>query len=180
MNNKKFEYNSKDRPFLSRDIKYRLIFLLLCLAVFVWQMALILSSNKAELSTLQIVVSILTMILSMLLILTCLLYISKSVTALQSIKKKGRAVGSVLLLVKTDKSSFVKLYQKLSNILAFVISLVLISVTTYAVLQIIYLSSYSFYLPLIYLIAVSGFLSVYHIKYEISLLNNVSAYNSIY
>lgn len=179
MNSKKFEYNSKDRPFLIKDIRYRIMFIVLCLLVFIWQMVIILTHTKSDISKLAIIFGIITMILSVLLILSNLLYVSKSITAIQNIKKHGHSVDNVLLLVKTNKSSFIKIYQKITNIFAFIITLMLISVATYTILQVIYLSTYSLYLPLLYLITISGFLSVYHIKYEIKILNSVQTYNAI-
>ena len=92
MNSKKFEYSSKDTPFLKRDVIFRAMFIALFLAVFIWQLVIVFSHNVKSLPVATIVVSVLTMIIAVLFILICLLYISKSINALSKIKKDGRCV----------------------------------------------------------------------------------------
>ncbi len=181
MNSKEFEYKSKDKPFLNKDIRMRTLFLCLFSCVFVWQIiSIIIEAINSSLSNWQLISGIFIAVLSLVFVLICLLYINKSLNALRNIKNEGRSISSVLLLAKTDKNSFIRLYQILSNVLALIMLFVLISGITYLILQIVYLSTYSFYLPLLFLLAISGFNSVYHLKYEITILKEVEKYNSYF
>ena len=105
---------------------------------------------------------------------------NKSLVAMKEIKNQGRSVNSVKLLVKSDKNSFIKLYSILSIVLALVMLFVAVCGITYLILQLIYLKTYSFYLPILFFITVCGFNSVYHIRYEITTMKDVEKYNSRY
>ncbi len=180
MNSKKFEYVSKDNPFLKRDICFRSIFLVLFLAVFVWQFALmIVKAIKKQLTTPMLIAGMFICFVCLLFVLICLLYMLKALTAIRNIKAHGKFVTSANILVSTKKGSLITMYSTITKLLAIILALVLVSIATYTVLQIVYLSSYSYYMPLMYLVAICGFNSVYHITYEIATIKNVQEYNNM-
>lgn len=176
-----FEYTSKDKPFLNKDIKMRLLFMFLFLIVFAWQIvSIVFSALDDNLSNMMLGIGVFVCIMALIFVLICLLYINRSSTALRQIKKEGHAFGSVLFLMNSEKNSFIRLYSLISKILALIMSLVLISAITYFVLQIVYLSTYSFYMPILFLFAVCGLNSVYHISYEIKTAKEVEKANNHY
>ena len=109
-----------------------------------------------------------------------MLYAFRSINIINSIKRKGKAVRVVTTLRNNDKGSFIKLYSIITQIIAVVVLLVLVSALTYSILELVYYSSVSFYMPVLFLFAFSGFNSVYHINAEIDLIQNVKEFSSIY
>jgi len=97
-----------------------------------------------------------------------------------AIKMNGKCVSSVQVLIRTKKRSFIWLYKLLIQILSVATALVLIAVITYSILQVSYYSTVSFYIPLLLLICISGFNSIYHIKDEMHIQNTVQEYHSMY
>ena len=181
MNSKFFEYSSKDKPFLKKDIGMRIVFMSLFSLVFLWQfISIIVCAVRRTLTNLNLFVGLFACIIMLSFILVCLLYMNKSLVAMKEIKNQGRSVNSVKLLVKSDKNSFIKLYSILSIVLALVMLFVAVCGITYLILQLIYLKTYSFYLPILFFITVCGFNSVYHIRYEITTMKEVEKYNSRY
>ena len=181
MNSKRFEYTTKDTAHLKKDIAFRSLFASLLLFVFVWQFAMIIKvSLNGSLSIMQICSSILVIICSLLLFLICLMYVFKDFRILAAIKINGKCVSAVQLLIRTNKRSFIWLYNVLIQFLTLITSLVLICSLVYSILQITYLSTLSFYLPLLFMICISGFNSIYHIKDEIHTQNHVQEYNNAF
>lgn len=177
MNSKRFEFNNKDLPYLKRDIVVRTIFSLLFLAVFVWQFAITINGAIAKsLNILQICSSILVFICSLMLAMISLLYVFRDFRVITAIKVHGRCVTSVQMLIKTHKRSFIWMYSLLIQFLTLATTLVLICSLTYSILQIAYMSSISFYLPLLLTICLSGYNSIYHIKDEMHTQNTVQEY----
>ncbi len=181
MNSKLFEYSTKDRPFLKNDIRMRFTFLSLFLIVFAWQLiSMFIAGFKGTLTNTNIFVGIFACLTMLLFGLICLVYLNKSNLAIKRIKNEGKAISSVVLLLKSDKKSFVWFYTMLSNFLAIVMSLVTVCAVTYLVLDLIYNATYSFYMPILFFVTICGFNSVYHIKYEIKTMRDVEKSNSSY
>ena len=181
MNSKKFEYQHKDIVHLKRDIIFRSLFSILFLGIFIWQFVSIIIENiNNELSFIQIVVSAIVLLSSLLLSLLSLMYIFKDFRIIAAIKMNGKCISSVQILFKTDKKSFIKLYNLLIQFLTLATALVLIASLTYSILQVTYMASISFYMPILMLICISGFNSIYHIRDEIKIQNSVQEYNALY
>lgn len=174
MNSKKFEYYHRDVPQLKKDIVVRCFFSVIFLATFIWQIANIITENsKTSPSIMQIIVSVIVLISSLILFCIVLLYAFKDFRIIGAIKMQGKCVSSVNILFSTKKSGFLKLYSLLIQFLTLATSLVLIACVTYSILQIAYLNSISFYMPMLLLICMSGYSSIYHIKDEIHTQKNV-------
>jgi len=181
MNSKLFEYSTKDRPFLKQDIRMRITFLSLFVLTFAWQfISIIVAGVKETLTNTQLFVGIFSCLIMLLFGLICLMYLNKSTTTVRKIKKDGKAVSSVMLLMKTDKKSFVWFYNILSKVLAVIMAMVAICAVTYLILEIIYYTTYSFYMPILFFITICGFNSVYHIQYEIKTMKDVEKHNNAY
>ena len=181
MNLKKFEFANKDIPFLKRDIIIRLIFTALFTILFIWQfVALFVAQAHNALSTTKIISTICVLLLSLLLAMLGFLYSFKDIKIMNAVKKRGTCVSTVDILFSTKKNSFIKLYEIVTQVLAYVSLFVLLCSITYSILQIAYFSSISYYMPILVLICLAGFNSVFHIKSEIKTIETVREYHSYY
>ncbi|MBQ9795752.1 MAG: hypothetical protein IJW36_02165 [Clostridia bacterium] len=177
MNSKKFEYTNKDIPYLKRDITFRTIFSALLIVMFIWQfVSIVIVSIKSSLTIMQICSSILVFISTLLLSYISLLYVFKDFRIIAAIKMKGRCVSAVQMLIKTNKRSFIRLYNLVLQFITLLTVLVLICSLTYSILQATFFSTISFYMPLLLTICVAGFNSIYHVKDEIHIQNTVQEY----
>ena len=175
---KRFEYTNKDITALKKDIIFRTLFATLFLAIFVWQfVSLFIAYTNNNLQLIKIIIAGIVLISTLLLLIVSLLYIFKSLRIVSAIKMNGRCVSSVAIFIRTNKGSFVKLYDLLIKFLTLATSLILVSCITYTFLQITVTSTISYYLPLILMICVSGYNSIYHIKDEIKTQEMVREYN---
>lgn len=178
MISKRFEYLHKDISMLKKDIVLRSLFSVLFLAIFVWQFVMIIveTVNKTMHIT-KVITSVIVLISTLLLLLINLVYIFRSFKIISVIKTRGKCVSSVSILFRTNKPSFIKLYSLLMQALTLIISLVLISSITYTILQASYLSFISFYMPILFMVCISGYNSIYHIQTEIETQQKVLVYN---
>jgi len=181
MNSKIFEYTNKDSSYLKKDIAFRTFFSVLFLAIFVWQFAsMVKLALKNSMNIMTIGVSVLVILCSLMMFIISMLYAFKDFRIMAAIKMNGKCVSSVQVLIRTKKRSFIWLYKLLIQILSVATALVLIAVITYSILQVSYYSTVSFYIPLLLLICISGFNSIYHIKDEMHIQNTVQEYHSMY
>ena len=181
MNSKRFEYYHKDIKQLKIDIFFRIVFSTLFMACFVWQIASTFSaSTKGPLSNLQIVVSCLVLLTSLSMCFITFIYAFKDFRIIAAIKMNGKCVSTVSILFSTQKASFVKLYSYLIQLLSFAVTLVLIACITYSILQVAFLSTISFYMPLLVTICICGYNSIYHVKDEITTQNTVQQQQPLY
>lgn len=179
MNSKKFEYTHRDIGHLKKDICFRTVFFFIFLGLFIWQITtIIMEALNSSISVYKTISSVVVLICSLMLALISLMYVFKNFRIISAIKLNGRCVSSVQMLVKTQKKSFLWLYNLLIQFLTLITSLVLISSITYSILQATYMSHVSFYMPLLFTICISGFNSIYHVKDEIKIQNNVHEYNA--
>ena len=176
-----FEYQNKDTPLLKKDAIFRILFALLFFIVFVWQIIFIFRDYSLHtLTTLKAAVGTIVLIVSILFDLVAFAYAYRAVDTLSKIKLHGHAVRMVTIFSDNKKGSFVRMYDKLTKLIALVMGLALVSGLTYAILEYFYYSSISFYLPILFFIAVSGFNTVYHVTTEIKVMKEVQSYNNIY
>lgn len=181
MNLKNFEYINKDVPFLKKDLLFRASFAVLFFAVFLIQLVATLKNLVvSSLSVGNIISSIVVLTTCGLFCFLSILYMIKNLRIIEVVNTKGKCVSSVDVLVKIDKSSFIKLYSIVCDILTLLASIVLICSFTYTFLQATYYSSISFYLPLLITIVLTSYYAVFHIKNEIKTIQTVNQYNSIY
>ena len=181
MRSKKFEYFHKDIKQLKIDIIFRFIFSFSFLAVFIWQIiSMILVASKNDLSLIESIVASLVLVSSFMLCFVTFSYAFKDLRIISAIKMNGKCVSSVNILFSVQKTGFLKLYSFLMQFLTLATSLVLIASITYSILEIAVLSTISFYMPLIVLICMAGYNSIYHIKDEINTQKTVHEQNSSY
>lgn len=181
MNLKRFEYQHKDLPFLKKDILYRFVFTMLFMFVCVWQLAsLVIHLLSNDLSHIMMFSSAFVLTLSMIMFFCSLLYVFKDFRIISTIKKSGRCVSSVQILFNLEKRGFLKLYQFINSVISLLTALVLIASVTYSILEAHYYSSISYYLPILVLLCIVSFNSVFHIKREIKTLETVQQYHAIY
>ena len=180
MNQKKFEYQNKDIPFLRKDIVWRMCFMALFALVFIAQIImLIVSYFKGNATTTMVIVSSVIMVISLMLTILSLSFAFKDIRLINVIKKSGFVVSAVSTLPSLEKRSFIKLYSIISEVLAIAMLLILASSLTYSILELVYFTTYSFYLPMLLLITFTGFNTVYHVNHEIKLTETVRAYNNV-
>ena len=181
MKTKTFEYFHKDIKQLKIDIIFRMIFSSLFLACFIWQIiSMIVIAVNANITMLQGITSAFVLIGSLMLSVVTFSYAFKDLRIISAIKLNGKCVSSVNILFKTNKSSFIKLYSLLIQFLTLATSLVLVACVTYSILQITVLSTISFYMPLLLMMCVAGYNSIYHIKDEIRTQNTVQEQRPLY
>lgn len=179
-NPKRFEYQHKDIGYLKKDIAFRTIFSVLFIGIFVWQIVNMFMGFSSITQNLQIVTSIIVLISCLMLAFVSLTFVFKDFRIISAIKNNGKCVSSVQLLVQTKKRSFIWLYSLLIKFFTLVTSLVLIASVTYTILEVTFLSSISFFMPFLFMICLSGFNSIYHIKDEIHTQNYVQEQQPLY
>lgn len=174
-----YEFTHKNIPYLKKDIVFRVIYGIAFLLMFIWQFVLlVINYTNGSLSNLMMGVAIFTLVTAMMLCLVTALYAYRDVKTISEINKNGSMIKRVNLIGQNvKKGSFIKMYNVLSQILAVVMLMVFASGVTYAILQLIYYSTLSFYLPILFLVTISGFNGVYHLQTEIHTIREVAHYN---
>ncbi len=180
MNNKQtVEYLNKDVPTIKRDIRLRMLFAVLFIVAFVWQIIMLFKLSTAP-SVLMIVLAAVTMIFSTMYAFTSILYAINGLRNVERVKHRGKSASRVNFVMNIDKRSFIHLYSFITRILSIVALALLVSAATYSLLSFVYYNQISFYLPAIFAFVCWCFNSSYHIKNEIYVFQNVNRYNSIY
>lgn len=178
---KQFEYQHKDIPMVKKDMKLRLIFCILFIGTFTWQLGnIIIAKYSNLLSKMEIVIGSVTLVMCLIYTVVAFVFAYQDIKIIRNINKNGRSVRYVTLLSASDKRSFIRLYTLISDIISVVMLLVLVSGVTYSVLHYVYFETVSYYLPLLVMLTLSGFNGVWHMNNEISLMKNVEEYRSIY
>ena len=133
-----------------------------------------------ELSTINIVAGMFVILCALLLGLISFMYFLKNIRILRVVKNNGRCVSSVPLMINIKKNSFINMYSIVNFLLSCIALLVLVSSLTYSILQFAYFASISFYLPILILISVSGFNSVYHLNTEMKIIQTVREFHTVF
>ncbi len=181
MTTRRYEYHNKDIPMIKKDIVFRFIFLALFAFAFAWQFAFILRDFSLNtLTQTKTLVGIIALLMCLLFVLVALTYAYRGINIINSIKHHGKSVKNVTVVSDTKKGSFVKMYSHLTRFITLIMALALVSGLTYGILEYIYYSTISFYLPIMLLVTTAGLNSVYHITTEIKIMKEVQEYNSIY
>ena len=181
MNLKNFEYLYKDIPFLKRDLLFRASFVVLFFAIYLIQLISMLKNWIADTVNLGMAISSGVVLLTCsLFIFLSILYMLKTKRIINVINNNGRCVSSVEMLFDTRKNSFIRMYSVITEVLAFVASIVCVCGFTYAALDIAFNSYVSFYLPLLATVCSTAYYSVFHLKSELKTVMTVNQYNSIY
>ena len=181
MGKKRFEYQHKDKPALKKDIAFRLMFAVLFLGVFVWQIIdLVLVKKNGNATALNIVIGAIVLFFALMFILVAILYAIHDINTLRQINKNGKSIRVVTVFNVKSKTSIVKLYSAVTKIIAIVMLLLFCSACTYSVLQFVHYSTIPYYLPALLLLCLSGFNAVFHINAQIDLMKNVYEYHSVY
>lgn len=172
------EYMSKDVPTIKKDVWLRMLFAVLFIVAFVWQSVVVFTWQ--DVSNLMIIVSCLVLFFSVMFGFVSIVYAMNDLQTLSTLKRKGKSIKRVSFAFNVDKRSFIVLYRFITSVFAVLALLLLIASATYSLLQFVYYSSVSFYLPMIFAFTVWCFNSAYHIKNEIYISENVYRCNSIY
>lgn len=178
MRSKKFEYFHRDIKQLKTDIIFRCVFSALFLGIFVWQLISVFINKN--ITSVQIVVSVIVLVSSLLFSAMTFVFAFKDLNIIATIKETGKCVSSVQILFSTNKTSFMRLYNLLISFLTLVTSLVLVACITYSILQVAFISTISFYMPLLIFICLSGYNAIYHIQDEIRTQQNVQEQQVLY
>jgi len=181
MNQKKFEFQHKDLPFLHKDYKMRIFYVFLFIAIFIAQVAMLAYSfSKGNTSTTMIISSGAIMLVSLMLVILSLSFALRSLRLMNVIKIHGYAVTAISVLPSMNKVKFSKVYAFMSEIVAVATLLVLACGVTYSLLEFVYFTTFSFYLPLLLLVTIVGFNTVYHVNHEIKMIQSIKEYNPAY
>jgi len=178
MNQKKFEFHNKDIPLLKKDIRKRLLFVILFMAAFISQLIMIILNVSNGVATVsRFILASVVMIMSLLFAVLSVSFIMKANKQINTIKKSGYCVSYISVLPSIHKSGFAKTYSFITQVIA-VLTLVLFCwLGTYAVLEFIYFTTVSQFFPLLLLLTVVGFNSSYHIKHELKITESVQVYS---
>lgn len=180
MNNKQLvEYLNKDVPTLKKDVALRMMFALLFIVAFVWQMVLLLQMPESS-SLLNIVLTALVLIFCAMYAFTSIMYAINSLKTVQTIKHKGKSINNARFVYNIEKRSFVHLYSFITSMLAILALMFLVSALTYSVFSYVYYKTLSTYIPLIIMFVTWCFNSAYHLKNEIFISQNVNRFNSMF
>lgn len=181
MKTERFEFQNKDIPMLKKDIFFRMFFMSLFVFVFVWQFVLfILHYMRDDLSKLNLIVTIIILIVSLLFAVISLAYAIRSLAIIQKIRLHGSAVKQITIISNAKSNSFLRLYSIITQLIAFVMIVILASAITYSILQYVYFTTQSYYLPILFFVSFAGFNSVYHIKEEIKTIQNVREFKNFF
>ena len=181
MKMERFEYQHKDIPMLKKDIFFRFLFMALFAGIFGWQLILLISNYiKNELSPLKTIASVILLISSLMFAIISFVYAFRSLNIMQKIVLHGRAVKSISIISNVKKNSFLRIYSVVTQLISLAMLVILCCAVTYNVLQYVYFTTISYYLPILLFVSVAGFNSVYHIKAEIKTIQNVKEFNNIY
>ena len=181
MKTERFEFQNKDIPMLKKDIFFRFAFMVLFAVIFGWQLILlVLHYMHDNLNMLKTIVAVFVLISSLMFTLISFNYAFRSLNTMQKIVLHGTAVKSISIISNAKKDSFLKLYLFVTQLISLVMLVVLCCALTYNVLNYVYHSTISFYLPVLLFISSAGFNSVYHIKHEIKTIQNVREFNNIF
>ncbi len=181
MATKRFEYQHKDIPYLKKNMCFRMIFVMSFLFIFIWQLFNIIHYNlNKELTDIMLIIGGVNLFFCVMYILVALLYYFRCLRTIKEIKKDGKSVKLISLMSVNKKDSYIKMYNFISKIIAIVMLLVLVSALTYTILELIYYSTISYYLPVIFTLTFSGFNAVLHMNFEIKLMENVNEYHNMY
>lgn len=181
MNQKRFEYQNKDIPFLKKDALKRILYMFLFLGVFALQLTMFIFNqieNKNTKTT--VIVAAFVMLVSFIFALMSFAYAFKDLRLIGVVKNNGFVVSAVSVMPSIEKRSFLRLYSLLTNLLSLLLLLLFISTVTYGVLQFMHFATYSAYLPAILLITILGLNSSYHVKHEIELTKTVKEYQTAF
>lgn len=180
MGKKTFEYFHKDIPLLKKDMRTRLSFVILFSICFIAQLGLLIYKlYTRSATTFMAVVSAIVMLFALIFTILSLSFAFKDLQLINGIKKSGSVIHEMSLLPSISNDKAVKIYLMICKILAVAMLLVLACGITYNVLEIIYFSTFSFFIPMLVLVCIVGFNTVYHVKHEIETIQNTKEYSSI-
>ncbi len=178
---KRYEYQHKDIPMVKKDMKLRLVFSILFLGIFAWQVLnLLMAKMSGSLSRLEIIVGTVTLVFCLMYTIVAIMFAVQDFKIIKNVNKTGRSIRYVTLFSANDKSSFIRMYTLISDIITIIMLLILASSVTYSTLHYIYYETISYYLPALVMLTLSGFNGVWHMNNEITLMKNVEEYHSIY
>ncbi len=181
MKNERFEYQNRDIPMLKKDIFFRFLFMLLFIGIFAWQLFLLISNYlHGTLSPIKTIVSVALLISSLMFSLVSFTYAFRSLNIMQKVILHGTAVKTISVISNAKKNSFLRIYSFVTQLISLVMLVVLCCAVTYNVLEYVYFTTISYYLPVLLFVSAAGFNSVYHIKHEIKTIQNVREFNSIF
>ena len=181
MNQKKFEFQHKDLPFLKKDFRTRMLYIVLFVGVLIAQAAMLISSFiTGKTSSIMVIISLAIIFISFMLVVLSLSFALRSLRLINVIRAHGYAVTAISVLPSMQKDRFAKIYALMSQILSVVMLIVLACGLTYSLLEFVYFTTFSFYLPLLLLVAIVGFNTVYHVNHEIKMVQSVKEYVPAY
>ncbi len=177
----RLEYLNKDIPLLKKDVAMRLLFMFLFLATFIWQFVLlVLNYMRGTLTSIRTILSVILLVSALMFTIISLIYAFRSFNIIQKVTVHGSSIKNITVISNIKKRSFLRIYFVITELISIAMLVVLACTTTYSILQYIYFTTFSYYLPILLFITIAGFNSVYHIKQEISTIQNVREYNSLF
>ncbi|MBE7076898.1 MAG: hypothetical protein E7374_03280 [Clostridiales bacterium] len=180
MTTRKFDFHASNIPLLKRDMITRLIFTFLFLGVFFYQFTvLFIDYLHDKVGLLKISVGIVLLFLSMMFCLLSFLYAYKDMKIMNKVKKNKVHTTNVAILFPPKSQKTAKFYLIVQEILSIIALLGFVWYLTYSILEYAYNHTYTFYLPLIAFIALTGFNTVYHIRNEMKILDQVQEHSNI-
>lgn len=151
MKHEKYNYSTGNVPILKRKIRWNAVFSILMILIILIEVFLMLNAykNKADVSIIENIVSIVTMIFALSFVLVQLGSIAKNVALINKIKKDGFVQYDTLLMTFDKKTSFGNVFRIFEYIIFLATAIVVAGFTTYAVLKYIYASQINYYIPIL-------------------------------
>lgn len=151
MKHEKYNYSSANVPTLKRKIRWNALFSILMIAVLLLEVFMLLNAykSKIELSIVENIVSIATMLFALSFVLVQLGSLAKNLALISKIKKDGFVEYDTLLMNFDKKMSFGNVFRIFEYCIFWATAVVVAGFTTFAVLKYIYASQINYYIPLL-------------------------------
>lgn len=151
MKHEKYNYSSANIPTLKRKIRWNVLFSILMIAILLLEVFMLLNAHKSkvDLSIIENVISIATMIFALSFVLVQLGSVAKNLALIKKIKKDGFVEYDTLLMNFDKKMSFGNVFRIFEYSIFLATAIVVAGFTTFAVLKYIYASQINYYIPLL-------------------------------
>ena len=151
MKHEKYNYSSANIPTLKRKIRWNVLFSILMIAILLLEVFMLLNAHKSkvDLSIIENVISIATMIFALSFVLVQLGSVAKNLALIKKIKKDGFVEYDTLLMNFDKKMSFGNVFRIFEYSIFLATAIIVAGFTTFAVLKYIYASQINYYIPLL-------------------------------
>lgn len=166
MHHEKYNYSTSTVPTLKRKARWSCIFALLMIGIMFLEIYLLLDAYKSsiDLSIVENIVSIVTMVFALLFILMQITEIARCVAIIKKIKKDGYVQANTLLMNFDKKTSFGNVFRLTEYILLLITIIGVVGFATYSIWAYVYSSTINYYLPIFLAVLLSTYYSCKNVE----------------